>query len=357
MPEIKNKLTIMLVTGNNAPIPDVLGGGSERLVTMLADQNEKNNRARFIIISPDNTLAMERSLLYQNSSFIYMRKNSLPLKIRNAAALLRTHVFGSRILKKGYYSNILKYTESEKIDIAVDENGYVPEWKYISDALGKEKTLAHIHWNVNPSAQGVDGLYGGIIGVSSYVADSWLQNSNDAAIKKMVVYSAVNEQRFCIPKDVNELSSVRMRYGISKDCIVFIYCGRLSAQKGVSELIHAFMSVPDANIALLIVGGSYLINSKETAYEKACKRIAANDKRIHFTGYIENSQLYQYYKAADVQVIPTIIEEAAGLVAIEGMLMGLPIIAADSGGLPEYLSEKCALIVDKNTTLEKKLAE
>ena len=47
-------------------------------------------------------------------------------------------------------------------------------------------------------------------------------------------------------------------------------------------------------------------------------------------------------------MIPTIVEEAAGLVAIEGMLSGLPIIATNSGGLPEYVNEGCSIIVNKD---------
>lgn len=353
----KDKLTIMLIAGNNAPIPDVLGGGAERLITMLADQNEQDNRAKFIIVSPENEQAREKSFLYRNSEFIYMKKNGFLLKTRNAMALLRCRFTGHYTLRKGYYSNIFKFFDHKRIDIAVDENGYVPELKYISDTIGKEKTIAHIHWNVNPAKQEIDGLYGGIIGVSNFVADSWLQGSKDSNLRRMVVYSAVNENRFHAINAERERNDIRSHYEIGKDDIVFLYCGRLNAQKGIGELIRAFKKLRNANIALLIAGGSYLANSKLSDYEKELKRIASDDKRIHFTGYIDNSQLYKYYMAADAQIIPTLVEEAAGLVAIEGMLMGLPIIATNSGGLPEYLSDKCAIIVDKSTALEQNLVE
>ena len=79
---------------------------------------------------------------------------------------------------------------------------------------------------------------------------------------------------------------------------------------------------------------------------------AKNDTRIKFTGYIDNDEIYKYYQLADVQVIPTITEEAAGLVAIEGMLSALPIIATNSGGMPEYLNKECAIIVEKGDKLK-----
>lgn len=357
MAEQKNRLTIMLISGNNAPIPDVLGGGAERLVTMLADQNEIENRVKFIIISPFHPEAEKESLTYKNSQFIYMKKNNLLVKIRNMIVLCVYKLTGCYFRKKGYYSNIFRKIDPSTIDIAIDENGYVPEIKYITDSLGKNRVLSHIHWDVDPSRQRVDSFYGGIIGVSDYVAASWLAHSTDENLKKMVVYSAVDEKNFRMQNEQDYAAKIRQRYGISQYNIVFLYCGRLDAQKGVLELIKAFKRLSDKNLSLLIVGGSYLIDSEISDYEKQLKNTAADDKRILFTGYVSNNELYQFYMASDIQVIPTIVEEAAGLVAIEGMLMGLPIIATNSGGLPEYLSAECAAIINKGANMEQDLAE
>lgn len=50
---------------------------------------------------------------------------------------------------------------------------------------------------------------------------------------------------------------------------------------------------------------------------------------------------------ADVQVVCSICEEAAGLVAIEGMMSGLPLIITDSGGLPEYVGENAYAVLKR----------
>ena len=54
---------------------------------------------------------------------------------------------------------------------------------------------------------------------------------------------------------------------------------------------------------------------------------------------------------ADVQVVCSICEEAAGLVAIEGMMSGLPLIITDSGGLPEYVGENAYAVLKKKNAL------
>ena len=80
--------------------------------------------------------------------------------------------------------------------------------------------------------------------------------------------------------------------------------------------------------------------------------------RVKFTGYIDNKELYRYYQSADMQVIPSLWEEAAGLIAIEGMLSGLPLIVTKSGGLIEYAPSDVAVWVEREdivTNLEREI--
>ena len=71
------------------------------------------------------------------------------------------------------------------------------------------------------------------------------------------------------------------------------------------------------------------------------------ENQVIHVGYINNDELYKYYQIADMQAVPSMWEEAAGLVAIEGMASGLPLVVTRSGGMVEYVDEKCALTVDK----------
>ena len=62
---------------------------------------------------------------------------------------------------------------------------------------------------------------------------------------------------------------------------------------------------------------------------------------------MNNSEVYKYASVADVQCVPTLVEEAAGLVLMEAMAEGLPTIVTNSGGIIEYVNKDSTLIVER----------
>ena len=62
---------------------------------------------------------------------------------------------------------------------------------------------------------------------------------------------------------------------------------------------------------------------------------------------MDNAEVYKYASVADVQCLPTLVEEAAPLVILEAMAEGIPLIVTKSGGVEEYIDENTALIVEK----------
>lgn len=69
--------------------------------------------------------------------------------------------------------------------------------------------------------------------------------------------------------------------------------------------------------------------------------------RIQFTGYLPNESLPPYYRLADAACFPAIWDEPAGIVVIEAMACGCPIVATASGGMAEYLNGSGALLVSR----------
>lgn len=352
---MKNKIKIAMVVAETAPIPDVHGGGAERLVTMLINQNEVNQRVNFIVASKYDKQAKELSNKYKLTKFIYVQNNRFVVKIFNFFVRIINLRFNKKLKKHGYYDVIANKIDSD-CDIIIDQNGYCNEIGFLSDRFGKKRILAHIHWMVNPSQRHIEDCYGGVIGVSYFITNYWLENSKKNSVEGLTVYSAVDEKRFLTKSNDESCSSILNKYRILETDFVFVYCGRLHAQKGVKELIQAFIQLNLDNCKLLIVGGSYLKNSSKTDYETEIRKLAEKHKNIIFTGFVNNEELCPIYNIADVQVIPTLTEEAAGLVAIEGLYCGLPIIATKSGGLPEYLDDQCSIIVDKGINVVNNLA-
>ena len=150
-----------------------------------------------------------------------------------------------------------------------------------------------------------------------------------------------------------ERTKIRKSFNVMERDFLVIYCGRLVREKGVKELVRGVIETNNPHIKLMIVGGSNFQDSKKTKYITDLQNlIKGYDNQIFFTGYISNEQLYKYYQAADLQAICSISEEAAGLVGIEGMMSGLPLIITDSGGIQEYISPDMSICVKKYNSLK-----
>jgi glycosyltransferase involved in cell wall biosynthesis len=115
---------------------------------------------------------------------------------------------------------------------------------------------------------------------------------------------------------------------------LLVFVGRLAPVKGVDLLIPAFRAVAPARARLAIVG--------DGAQRPALEALAASDVRITFAGHVTDPSAW--YAAADLLVMPS-RAEAFGLVALEGMSCGVPIVATRTTGLSELLAETPARLV------------
>ncbi len=127
--------------------------------------------------------------------------------------------------------------------------------------------------------------------------------------------------------------SVRRRYGVGPDEKLVLCVGRLVPQKGVEHLIHAVPAIawryPAAKF--VIVGEGWLKGHLEYL-----ARSSGHGWKIRFTGFIPDSEVIALMTSADVLVIPSIYEPF-GIVALEGMAAGVPVVASQVGGLAEVV--------------------
>ena len=123
-----------------------------------------------------------------------------------------------------------------------------------------------------------------------------------------------------------------------------LYVGRLEVAKGVDYLIKAFAHVhhvlPEAR--LRIVGDG----SQREVLEGVVKQLGLGGL-VEFAGYVKPEQIYQEYAAASLVAIPSVWPEGLGLVGLEALGIGRPIVGSNSGGIPELIdSEVTGLIVE-----------
>jgi glycosyltransferase involved in cell wall biosynthesis len=155
--------------------------------------------------------------------------------------------------------------------------------------------------------------------------------------------------------DIRRFGSVdrdtaRAALGIDPDAKVVLYVGRFDPRKGIETLVRAVRESQffgDEKLKLIIGGGSTPGNSdgrERDRIEGIVKELGMGECTV-FPGLLKQEILPNYYAAADVCVIPSHYEPF-GLVAVEAMASGTPVIASDVGGLQfTVVNENTGLLV------------
>jgi glycogen(starch) synthase len=122
--------------------------------------------------------------------------------------------------------------------------------------------------------------------------------------------------------------------------LLVLYSGRLVERKGIQDLLAAIPTVleqaPDTRFVL--AGGPPGYGGEELSRHWLPRACLPHADCIHFTGWLTMQEIEEWYRRADVQVIPSRYEPF-GMVVLEGMLHGLPIIATHVGGPSAILED------------------
>jgi phosphatidylinositol alpha-mannosyltransferase len=114
-----------------------------------------------------------------------------------------------------------------------------------------------------------------------------------------------------------------------------LFVGRQEKRKGVNYLLGAYKKVRKeiGNCRLILVGPS---TRWSRSYEKQVKRRGLKD--IIFVGYVSQEDLPRYYQTADIVCSPATGRESFGLILLEAMAMGKPIVASNIDGYASVVS-------------------
>ncbi|MDJ0799271.1 MAG: glycosyltransferase [Calothrix sp. MO_167.B12] len=145
-------------------------------------------------------------------------------------------------------------------------------------------------------------------------------------------------------------SEARLSLGISKSSLVVLYVGRFDKRKGIETLVRAIkrsIFIGLADIRLIIVGGSRPGKSDGIERERIENIVDELGLReyVTFPGRVDHDRLPYYYAASNICVVPSHYEPF-GLVTIEAMASGTPVVGSDVGGLqftvvPEHTGLLC----------------
>jgi glycogen(starch) synthase len=145
-----------------------------------------------------------------------------------------------------------------------------------------------------------------------------------------VIPNAIDPTQYHTSADTGQ---VRQRYGVGWGEKLILCVGRLVPQKGIEYFIRAVPTIakryPEAKF--IIVGEGW---SRD--FLEAEARSTGQRNKITFTGFVSDKEVVNLMTSADVLVVPSIYEPF-GIVALEGMATGVPVVASQVGGLSEVI--------------------
>ena len=152
-----------------------------------------------------------------------------------------------------------------------------------------------------------------------------------------------------VKPQIREADIIKQKYGLEKDSYI-LFLGRLVPEKGLRYLIEAFKKVK-TDKKLVIAGGS----SDTEEFTNELKKMAENDSRILFTGFIRGQELDEIYSNAYIYTLPSDLE-GMPLSLLEAMSYGNCCLVSDIEECVSVVEDK-ALVFKKSvvTELHKKL--
>lgn len=338
---------IGIIMGGVMPVPAVCGGAIETLIESIVRRYEKTDGIRLTVFSVYHKEAVEAAKKYPEVRFVWTHTNSFWNLARHAVFLAVRELTGKtiRVLQR-HYNEIAPVIQREKFDLLIVEGGDEGAVLDIAKGYKREQLVFHAHIHFIPPEETARG-FGHMIGVSEFVVREY-EKACHVPVKTHLLKNAIRVSRFQQSVSETRKREIRRRLGLTEQDFVILYVGRIMEIKGVLELMQAVVRLEDPHIKLLMVGSANFGKWAFSSYERKVKKLAKQNRdRILFSGYIDNGELYQYASLAQVQCVPTLCEEAAGLVVLEAMAGGIPTIATRSGGLVEYVEPDTTLLVPR----------
>jgi len=146
----------------------------------------------------------------------------------------------------------------------------------------------------------------------------------------LVIYSGVDSDKYSPRNAPLNRFDVRERHSIGDDASIILFVGGDWERKGLANTIKAFSLLNNPEAVLLVVGSGDVV-----AYQQIVLAHGVGD-RVIFAG--SSKEVWKYYATSDVLVLPA-FNEAFGLVILEAMSSGLPVLVSSLAGVSELVND------------------
>lgn len=198
----------------------------------------------------------------------------------------------------------------------------------------------YVDWIMNPTLKQAAA----VTAVSNYTA---ADERNIAPQKTTVIPNGLNR------KPLQELANVdtRIKHNIPENALYILSLGRISKMKGFQKIIGIISEFEEKGVEI-----KYLIAGKDNGYKKSLENLIRErnlENNVEFIGYVGGKEKNKYLVDCDALTIPS-EKEPFGLVALEGMYFGKPILSSNKGGLRFVLKNYAKKInLDEKNIVEK----
>ncbi len=168
-----------------------------------------------------------------------------------------------------------------------------------------------------------------------------LDQHNISSKKIFKIPNGVDDKVYFPAKSKQEIDYIRCKLNLESNSLVILYAGSISYIKGIQDLIEAIRSIkPKQNVTIILCGedGGYGLILKKSLAE--INRL--NNLKAIYQGKVDN--LAEYYRAADIFVLPSYIEGLPN-VLLEAAMSGLPLVASNIGGNKDIIEKGCCGIL------------
>lgn len=366
-----NKMKVAFLTVGTSPVPATKGGAVENLIEDLLDENELYHNFDFSVLSLYEQDAEVKSKKYKYSDFYFVRCPHIINKLDRCIYWVAKNVLKKQnlisyryILQRLYvmskYPDALLAQDFDRIVLVTNSTlFFVLKNKKIAKKY-KDRTIYYLHNEVRSlfKCEKEVASIRSLIGISNFVNESFRKQAPSLKDGQcFVLKNGVDTDKFAT-RDETKINKFRKKFGITDDDFVVIFAGRLVSEKGALETIKAVKMCKDKQVKLLIVGAGFYSSDIVDDYMLELKREAEDIKdKIIFTGYIDYEDMPLIYQLSNIAVLPSMWDEPAGMTMVEAVASGLPLITTNSGGIPEYIPNKLAVILNRDDKLVENITE
>ncbi|MGB2791369.1 MAG: glycosyltransferase [Candidatus Moraniibacteriota bacterium] len=157
--------------------------------------------------------------------------------------------------------------------------------------------------------------------------------------KSHVLSNPLELSDFSPSSSFEEKNQLKKKFGLSQHTL--LYTGRIAQEKGIDVVLRAMAiakkTIPDISFAITGHG------SAEASLRQVARELDL-EQNVHFLGYLKQKEFAEIYRASDIFAVMSTAETQC-LSMMHAFASGLPVIAADAYGLPEYVPKNAGFVV------------